>query len=265
MASSDTYPPHPRATLNRLKARGKYDYATINTLINASPVLTVSFNSTDPSDPFPTALPMIGQMGLFSNPTADPTSNALDLYLHGHVAARLMRLPTTTEGAQGIPVCVSATHLDGYVLALTPFAHSMNYRSVVLHGYATAVTDPDEKMWALTLITDGVIPTRWDNSRTPPTDAEMKSTTVLKVTVASASAKVRDYGVGDERRDLKDEDVMNRVWSGVLPTYLHVGEPVPGENNRVQKVPAYIEEWRKRVNGEGERYSKTVAGQSKKK
>lgn len=88
---------------------------------------------------------------------------------------------------------------------------------------------------------------------------------MLKVTVVGASAKVRDFGVGDERRDLKDEGVMNRVWSGVLPTYLHVGEPVPGENNRVGEVPGYIKEWREKLNGEGERYAREAASASKKK
>lgn len=61
-----------------------------------------------------------------------------------------------------------ATHVDGLVLALTPNNHSYNYRSAILHGYATQVNQLEEKLWAMEKITNGVLPDRWDNCRVPP-------------------------------------------------------------------------------------------------
>ena len=44
-----------------------------------------------------------------------------------------------------MPVCVTVTLIDGLVLARSTFHHSINYRSVVVFGTATKVTDPAEK------------------------------------------------------------------------------------------------------------------------
>lgn len=48
-----------------------YDLHTIHSIINETPVLHVSFNSSDSEDPFPSILPMIGTMGSFAYPSAD--------------------------------------------------------------------------------------------------------------------------------------------------------------------------------------------------
>lgn len=92
------------------------------------PVLHVSFPTPDPEDPFPAMIPMLGFMGSFTNPTAS-LSEPLDLYLHGYISSRLMRLGTDGNGEEGLPLTIAATHLDGLVLALTPNHHSYNYRS----------------------------------------------------------------------------------------------------------------------------------------
>lgn len=138
----------------------------------------VSFQNPDPEDPFPAMLPMIGFMASYGNPSAT-TSDPLDLYLHGYVSSRLMRLGATSTGEhEGLPVTVGATHLDGLVLALTPNNHSYNYRSVVLHGFASPVIDAEEKLWAMEKITNSVVTDRWNNTRVPPTKTEMTSTQV---------------------------------------------------------------------------------------
>jgi hypothetical protein len=159
----------------------------------------------------------------------------------------------------GVPVCVAATHIDGLVLALTPFNHSCNYRSAIIHGWAVPVTDPDEKMHALTLITDSMIPSRWSHSRVPPTEAEMKSTGVIRVIIASASAKVRAYTAGNDAKDLADTEMRQRVWTGVVPMNLVYGEPIPTPGNLVEEVPRYIEEWREQENEGSVKYSREVA------
>ena len=242
-------------------AAGAYDYATIHGIVNTAPILHVAFQPTDPADnPFPTILPMIGAMASYANPTAAPGAGPLDLYLHGSATARMVQM-ADRAGGEGVPVCVAATHVDGYVLALAPFHNSYNYRSTVLHGHLTAVADAAERTWALERITDLVVPGRWAASREPPTAAEERQTGVLKVRVVSASAKVRAEGVGKEdRKDERDPEVRGKVWTGVVPAWTHFGEGVPSELNVVQEVPAYLEGWRTRGNEEREGYAVNAAG-----
>ena len=190
----------------------------------------------------------------------------------GHVSSRLMKIPPTAAAseageADGLPVCIAATHVDGLVLALSPFSHSYNYRSAVLHGTATVVSEVDEKLWAMTLLTNGVLPQRWETSRNPPTNAEMQTTRVLKVRILSASAKVRAEGPHDERSDVQNEELVRRVWTGVVPvslaaleilfcepTYVGIqvfeefGEPVPSTYNGVPAIPEDIREYLRREN-----------------
>ena len=193
--------------------------------MNSVPVLHVSFPTPDPEDPFPAMIPMLGFMGLYNSPTA-PLSSSLDLYIHGYISSRLFRLGSSSSDSEGLPLTIAATHLDGLVLALTPNHHSYNYRSVILHGYATPVTDADEKMWAMETITNSVVADRWENSRIPPTKAEITSTQILRVRIVDASAKVRSGTPGDDKEDLRDEELRRRVWIGVIPTCRFSRSPV---------------------------------------
>ncbi len=261
------YPSEPFSTVKRYNSRGEYSisellglppspqymprrcsnlshsahYAleTIHTLINSSPILNVSFNP--PNSPFPTILPMIGQMGSFARPSAD-LGDVLELYLHGYVSSRVMNLTRTSpEGETGLPVCVSASFVDGLVLALTPNAHSYNYRSAVLFGYAELVTDVEEKLFAMELITNGVVRDRWRHTRVPPNAAEMASTSVLRVRVKTGSAKIRSGQPHDDKADVDDEALLDSVWTGVVPVYQTYGTPVPSPYNRIE-VPDYLKE-----------------------
>ncbi len=145
-------------------------------------------------------------------------------------------------GEKGLPVCVAASHVDGLVLALTPNAHSYNYRSAVLFGYAAVVTDVAEKLFAMELITDSVVAGRWAHTRVPPNGAEMQSTSVLKVTICNGSAKIRTGVPHDDKHDIQDESVVDRVWSGVVPVHQTLGTPLPAPYNRVAE-PAYLTEF----------------------
>lgn len=264
-----------------LSYQASYALETIHTIVNTASVLHVAFSpppATPDSPAFPAILPMIGRMGSFARPSA-ANGDVLDLYLHGYVSSRLMGLgraagaaaagegdgasgagetqsqtaPQQPQQRRGIPVCVSATHVDGLVLALTPNSHSLNYRSAVLFGYAVAVSDPAERLWAMELLTDGVLPGRWQGSRTPPNAAELQSTTVLKVTIEAGSAKIRTGMPSDEKADLENEEVTGRVWTGVVPMYSVFGEPVAGGGGRVEKVPEYIADFVNERNEESRR------------
>ncbi|KAI5459066.1 hypothetical protein BGZ63DRAFT_390231 [Mariannaea sp. PMI_226] len=240
------YPKEAVNTVKRYNAHAVYSLETIHKIVNDSQILHISFNT--PSQPFPVTLPMIGQMGSFDRPSAD-LGDPLDLYLHGYVSSRLMNtckssLNDETSGSehQGMPVCVAASHVDGLVLTLASFSHNYNYRSTVLYGYANPVIDEDEKLYAMELITNSVVPERWDHTRLPITKAEIQSTGILKVRITSGSAKISAGQATDDKTDMANEAMLDSTWTGVLPIYPTMGEPVPSEYNRV-KLPSYISDF----------------------
>jgi hypothetical protein len=171
---------------------------------------------------------------------------------------------SVADGERGLPVCVAASKVDGLILALSPNSHSYNYRSAVLFGHATPVTDVGEKLWAMEQITNNVLTSRWENTRVPPNAAEMSSTQILKVTVENASAKVRAGPPGDETCDLQDDTVMGSVWTGFVPLVEQLLEPVASTYNRVSEVPAHVKEYVEFANQEEMDYAnkmiKTVKG-----
>lgn len=181
---------------------------------------------------------MIGQMGSFDYPSAE-LDEPLDCYLHSYVSSRIVNLARSNP-AQGLPVCIAATKLDGLALSLTPNTHSYNFRSAIIQGYAKVVTDVQEKLWAMELITNSVVPNRWRNTRVPPDQAEMQSTAVLKVRVVDGSAKVRQGDKSADPKDIGDADLVSRVWTGVVPVWQHFGEPIPSHENK-KAVPEYLE------------------------
>ncbi|KAH7392029.1 5-nitroimidazole antibiotic resistance protein [Phaeosphaeria sp. MPI-PUGE-AT-0046c] len=260
------YPKTATNKLGRLANRGKYDHATIHNLINACPILHVSF--TDPAQPFPVTLPMLGCMGHYSPPDADASQQDDNedqfIYLHGYISARLFRT------AHALPLTVSATFLDGLVLSLAPFHNSCNYRSAVAYGYAELVDDRAEALYAMREITENMLPGRWEGSRGPPTEAEVKSTGVVRVRVEAgeffrtfmhtlylisfrvmssnvrllASAKIRTGGPSEDRKDLQDKQLVSKTWTGVVPYWGTWGEPVEAAENGCKEVEGYIEKWR---------------------
>lgn len=219
--------------------KGTYDLHTIHQIINSTPVLHVSFTPS-PEDPFPAILPMIGVMGSFEYPSAD-LNEPLDCYLHGYVSSRIMRL--ARGSSKSIPVCIAATKVDGLVLSLTPNSHSYNYRSAVLQGYAQVVETDQEKLYAMQKITNKVVQGRWENTRIPPDNVEMTSTTILRVKIETGSGKVRQGGPHDEAKDESRADITDKVWTGVVPVYETFDSPIPSATNKVEPIPEYIQKY----------------------
>ena len=195
---------------------------------------------------------MIGQMGSFDYPSSG-IDEPLDCYLHGYVSSRIMNLARASE--EGLPICVAASKVDGLILSLTPNSHSYNYRSAILHGYAKPVTDEEEKIWAMQLITNSVVTNRWEHSRVPPDSAEMSSTVILKVRIVDGSGKIRDGSVSDERKDTENKDVTGRVWTGVVPVWETFGEPISSPENQISEVPDHIASFIKRKNEQNRAYA----------
>ena len=138
-----------------------------------------------------------------------------NLYIHGSAVSRMLR-----RIDEGIAVCVTVTLLDGLVLARSIFNHSMNYRSVVILGAAHAVTDAIEKLEALRLLSEHILPGRWAESR-QPNEKELKATLVMRLPIEEFSAKVRQGPVVDD-----EEDYAFRTWAGVIPLTMVAGEPI---------------------------------------
>ncbi|KAH6957629.1 hypothetical protein BKA56DRAFT_602252 [Ilyonectria sp. MPI-CAGE-AT-0026] len=202
---------------------------------------------------------MIGQMDSFDRPSAD-LGDPLNLYLHGYVSSRLMNLGRAgSEGEEkGMPVCIAASHVDGLVLAISAFSHSYNYRSAMLFGHATLVTDEVEKLYVMELITDSVVPDRWRHTPLPPTKAELQSTGILKVRIASGSTKIRAEQAHDDKNDMENKVMRDSVWTGVLPIQQTIGELLVSPYNRVD-VPGYISEFIKDFNEDSQQRTLSVA------
>jgi len=155
--------------------------------------------------------------------------------MHGSSASRMMR-----NLSVGISVCVTVTLIDGLVLARSAFHHSMNYRSVVILGQAQLVSDDEEKNRALEALTEHIVPGRWAEVRWP-TELELKATTVLKLTLDEASAKIR---TGDPKDD--EEDYAMDVWAGVVPLRLETGTPIADERlDHSTPIPEYVTHYRR--------------------
>ena len=137
------------------------------------------------------------------------------LYLHGSSAN------STFMAGAGQEVCVTVTHLDGFVCARSVFSHSMNYRSAMIYGVARLLTDPEEKTLALRTITEHLTPGQWSYAR-QPTRKELAATSALALPLTEASVKIRAGGPSDE-----PEDYEMDVWAGVVPVSMAFGEPEP--------------------------------------
>ena len=208
-----------RTKVKRLPARGHYDRETINAILDEAFICHVGFVVDGQPYVIPTGYARIEDQ----------------LYIHGSAASRMLR-----NLSKGIEVCVTVTLTDGLVLARSAFHHSINYRSVVVLGKAVLVEDPAEKDKALEALTEHIVPGRWAEVRWP-TELELKATSVLKLPIEEASAKIR---TGDPKDD--EEDYAMNVWAGVLPLTVTPGEPANDArlDSGVQ-VPDYIARYKR--------------------
>jgi nitroimidazol reductase NimA-like FMN-containing flavoprotein (pyridoxamine 5'-phosphate oxidase superfamily) len=160
-----------------------------------------------------------------------------EVYLHGSAASRMLK-----NLAAGVRVCLTVTHVDGLVLARSAFHHSMNYRSAVLFGLAQQVSG-DEKTIGLQAISEHVLKGRWQEAR-PPNEQELKATTVLRVKIESASAKIRTGPPSDD-----EQDYALPIWAGVVPIQQTFAPPIA--DDRLSENVTIPESVRKLINQSG--------------
>ena len=204
----------PRTRVSRMPSRAAYDRGTIEAILDEAIVSHV------------------GTVGDAGHPIVIPTLHARDgewLYIHGSAASKTLRRARRAE------LCLTATLIDGLVLARSAVHHSVNYRSVVVFGQAELVEAAEDKRAALEAFTEKLIPGRWDDVRAP-SELELRATSVLRLPLDEASAKVRTGGPLD---DEPDYDLP--VWAGTVGLRLVAGEPQPDDRllSGVE-CPAYV-------------------------
>lgn len=194
------YPQTARSRIKRNPKRAEYDRAAIHAILDAAALCHIAYV-------------------IDGQPYCTPTIHWRDgdrLYWHGSSASRMLR-----HQAQGVPVCLTVTHLDGLVLARSAFNHSANFRSAMVFGTAHLLDDPEEKRHALEDVTDRLFPGRRAELRAM-TAQEIKATSVMAMEIEEASAKIRAVNVGDD-----DEDGHLPVWAGVIPVRQVIGADWP--------------------------------------
>lgn len=200
--------------MRRIPKRGAHDRETIDAILDEAMVCHLGFVHDGRPAVIPTLHARVGD----------------EVLIHGSAASRALRTLAT-----GVEVCLTATLIDGLVLARSAFHHSVNYRSVVLYGTARPLTEPAELEAALEAFTEKLVPGRWADVRWP-TRKELKATAALALPIEEGSAKVRTGPPIDD-----DEDHALGMWAGVVPLRTETLAPVPDPQLRDGiEPPAYV-------------------------
>ncbi len=216
MAATTPYPRTGRTVPTRAPERGSWDRQTVHSILDEGYVCHLGFVRDGAPVVLPTLYARVGER----------------LYAHGSTGSPALRGARQDEG---LAVCLTVTHVDGIVLARSAFHHSINYRSVVVHGTAHQVTDPAERAEALDALVNHIVPGRADDSRRANAK-ELAATAVLRLDLAEVSAKIRTGGPNDDAEDLRLPH-----WSGVLPVTRGYGAPIPADDlDPSIAVPGYL-------------------------
>jgi nitroimidazol reductase NimA-like FMN-containing flavoprotein (pyridoxamine 5'-phosphate oxidase superfamily) len=199
------YTPTDRTVPTRSADRAAYDKELVHAILDEGYVCHLGFVRDGAPVVLPTLYGRVGER----------------LYVHGSTGSRPLRMTGQTD--PGLPVCLTVTHVDALILARSAFHHSINYRSVVVHGVAHDVTDPEEKRAALDALVDHVVPGRAADSR-PANKKELAATAVIRLDLNEVSAKLRTGGVNDE-----PEDYALPHWAGVVPLRKGYDAPLPDD------------------------------------
>jgi uncharacterized protein len=196
--------PTVRTRVRRHRERADYERDQIHAILDEGMICHVAANVDGAPWMIPTAYGREGD----------------DLYLHGAAANHLL-----SAAVEGGDIVVTVSLLDGLVLARSTFNHSLNYRSVVVFGRAEKLTDLEEKAHALEVIVDHLVPGRSAEARAP-TDTELRQTSVIRLPITEASAKIRSGPAVDQ-----EGDVSLPIWAGVLPLRTVADPPQPDPAN----------------------------------
>ena len=212
-----------RTTINRYPARGSYDRAAVESILDEAMICHVGF-------------------AIDGQPYVIPTIHARDgarVFIHGSPMSRMLR-----TAAAGVPLCLTVTLHDGIVLARSAFHNSIIYLSVVVLGTAHDVRETAAKLAAMRALVDRLMPGRWEEAR-QPSPGEIAGTLILELPLTEVSAKIRTGGPIDS-----EPDYALPVWAGVVPLTLAPGAPVNDDRLPAEiEVPDYVRRWRRGQGG----------------
>ena len=219
-----TMKPSKKTKVTRAPKRGHYDKRTIYEILDDDFICQIGFVH----DSYPVVIPTIyGRSEDY-------------LYVHGATVSRML-----LNLEKGISISVNVTKTDGIVLARSAFHHSLNYRSVTIFGTGTLVDNDAERLQALKIISDQVIPGRWEEVRAP-NSKEMKATKIIKIHISESSAKIRTGPPVDDK-----EDYNLPIWAGVVPIEQKLGTPIPDpEMKEYTGIPKSVRSLIKKKDGQ---------------
>ena len=208
---------YPQSKINRVKRgakRANYDVDTINAILDAGFIGHVAYNYQGTAISIPMAYGRKGNT----------------IILHSSTANRMLTSLLEVE-----QMSMTVMHLDALVLARSGFHHSVNYRSATLFGSVKKIEEKEAKNEALFVFMEHMMKGRWDNIR-EMNQEEFDRTLVVEMTIETASAKIRDVGVGDEP---EDQDL--EVWAGLVPIKQIAEYPIPdtGKPEKME-IPKHV-------------------------
>jgi uncharacterized protein len=148
-AKLDAFEVTGRNKLRLMRKRGAYDKETVYRILDSALICNVGYV-------------------IESQPYVTPTAFWREqnrLYWHGSSASRALNAQS-----KDIPVCLTVSHVDGLVLARSGFHSSVNYRSVMAFGHASAVEDEAHKRRAMDIYVDRFVPGRTSCRTGQPVD-----------------------------------------------------------------------------------------------
>jgi len=219
-------------TVTSQPARASYDKAEIIAIAQEAKIAHLAW--TDETTGLPQCVPMLAAV--------EEVDGDLFVYFHGYPGARFIK----SLNEHGTRVAATFTIMDGYVIALSHFHHSMNYRSAVLHGsimpfgvFADEKGKEEElKTEKFKNVVETIVPGRWEHAR-QPNATEIKGTGLLRMVVEGASAKKRAGGPKDDKEDLEDAKLTSNTWTGVVPVKRQTETPEPAPACQLS-VPDHI-------------------------
>jgi uncharacterized protein len=199
-AALPPYPPTPRTRIRRHPERAHYDRESVFAILDAALMCHIGYIIDGLPYVTPTLFWREGER----------------LYWHGSSASRMLRTQ-----AKGIAACLTVSHVDALILGRCAFRHSLNYRAVMAFGTAEIVDDATEKEAGLNAFIERLYPGRTGIMR-GILPQELKATTLMGMTIESASAKIRSGGPLD-----LEQDYAADCWAGTVPIAQVMGAPIP--------------------------------------
>lgn len=215
MSKPPSAAPSTRTRVRRIPELANYERQSLNSILDDAYVCHIAFNDGESTHCIPTACWRTDDY----------------LYIHGSNGSRLIKALTA-----GTQASIAITHIDGLVLAKSAFSHTMNYRSAVIYGLFEQVRGNAKKMDAMNALMEKIAQGRQHEAR-PGNAKELAATSVLRIPLDEAAAKISNGGPVD-----KQEDINLPVWAGVLPLMMTRGEPIPTDNNMIP-TPSYVATW----------------------